>query len=89
MGYKTGFNLMLVHFYIRRKLDIYDAIHFSVWLKIGSNPPNINRFRSDTGKYFLRYLFMSFNIRLDCCIRVRGFVINMFISQKKYSPNLE
>ena len=31
---KTGFNIMIVHFYIRRKLDIYDTIHdFSVGLR--------------------------------------------------------
>ncbi len=49
---KTGFNLMIVHFYIGRKLDIYDAIHnFSVWLRIGSNPPDIKRFRRENGKY--------------------------------------
>ena len=26
---------------------------FSVWLRIGSNPPDIDRFRSDTGKLIL------------------------------------
>ena len=37
---KTGFILMIVH-----------AIHnFSVWLKTGSNPPDINPFLSDTRK---------------------------------------
>ena len=40
-----GFNLMIVHFYIHRKVDI---IHdFSVLMRTGSNPPDINRFRSD------------------------------------------
>ena len=35
-------------FHVPTKLDIYDARHsFSVWLKIGSNPPDINRFRSN------------------------------------------
>ena len=30
---------------------IYDALHdFSVWLRIGSNPEDINRFESHTGK---------------------------------------
>ena len=42
---KTGFNLIIVHFYIRRKLDKYDVQHnFSVWLITGSNHPDINRF---------------------------------------------
>ena len=42
------FHIMIVHFYIHRK---FDTIHdFSVWLKTGSNPANINRFRSHTGK---------------------------------------
>ena len=31
----------------------YDAIHdFLVWLKTNSNPADINRFRSHTGKIF-------------------------------------
>ena len=43
---------MIVRFNIRRKLDIirYD---FSVWLRTGSYPPDIKRFRSNTGKYLL------------------------------------
>ena len=54
MAKKTGFNLMVVHFCIRRELDIpnrYDAIHnFLVLLRTGSNPLDINRFWS--GKRF-------------------------------------
>ena len=31
----------------------YNAVpNFSVWLITGYNPPDINRFRSDTGKAF-------------------------------------
>ena len=40
---KTDFNI--VHFYIRRKLDIFDTVHdFSVWLRTGSNSADINWF---------------------------------------------
>ena len=38
---RTGFNIMIVHFYISRK--------FSVWLRTGFNPWDINRFQSQTG----------------------------------------
>ncbi len=41
---KTGFNILIVHFYIHRKLDMIQD--FSVWLRTGSNPADINRFRS-------------------------------------------
>ena len=46
---KTGVDF---HSNICGKLSvIYDAIHdFSVWLKTGSKPADINRFRSHTGK---------------------------------------
>ena len=38
--------LRLYNFYIRRKLDIHDATHiFFIWMRNGSNPPDINRFR--------------------------------------------
>ena len=48
---KTGFNLIIVHFYIRRKLDIHDVRHsFFVWLRTGSNPADINLVRSFTGE---------------------------------------
>ena len=46
---KTGFS-MIVHFYIFKKLDIK---RFSVMLKSRSNPADINRFRSHTGKGFI------------------------------------
>ena len=44
---KTGFNIMIVHFYIRRELDIirYDTYFFSVWLRTCYNSADINRFR--------------------------------------------
>ena len=46
----------------------YDARHtFPVWLRTGSNPPDINRFRSGTGKkdYLnLRAIFLLyFNVQ--------------------------
>ena len=48
---QTGINSMIFHFNIRRNCLQYDAIHhFSVWLRSGSNPANINRFRSNTEK---------------------------------------
>ena len=45
---KTGFNIMIVHFYIRRKMYIirYDTRFF------GSNPAVINQFLIYTGKLF-------------------------------------
>ncbi len=49
-GYKTIFNLMMVHFYIHRKLDTKLYIIFPVWMITSSNPPDINRFRSVTVK---------------------------------------
>ena len=54
--------IRIVHFYIRRKLEIIRcfAIHnFSVWLRTGSNPVDINRFPSDIGKYILKYTIYS------------------------------
>ena len=30
----------------------FAGLNFSVWLRTGFNPPDINRFQSDTGKYF-------------------------------------
>ena len=48
---KTCFNIIIVHFYIRRKLDliIYDTC-FLVWRTTGSHPAAINRFRKHKGK---------------------------------------
>ncbi len=37
---KTGFNLMILHFYIRRKLDIV----FFVWMRTGFYPPDSNEY---------------------------------------------
>ena len=35
---KTAFDIMIVHFYIRKKLDIVKLIQdFSVWLRTGFN----------------------------------------------------
>ena len=43
-AYKKGFNIMILHFYIRKKLDICETIHdFLVWL-YGFNPADINLF---------------------------------------------
>ena len=40
-GYKTGFNLMVVHFFIFVENWM---VYFSVWLRTGSNPADNNRF---------------------------------------------
>ena len=65
---KTGFNIIIVHFYIRLKLDIiqYATGFFSVWLGTGSNPVDIiysNRFRSHTGKDFIIKYTLSVCVR--------------------------
>ena len=54
---KTGYNFIIFYFNICGKLFVIrGAIHdFSVCLRTGSNPADINRFRSDTGKGF-KYL---------------------------------
>ena len=41
---KTVYNIMIVYFYIRRKLDILQRP------RISSNPADINQFRGHTGK---------------------------------------
>ncbi len=49
---------MIVHFFIRRKLDIIDTIrNFSVLLRTGSDPPDINWFQSHTGKISISKFF--------------------------------
>ena len=60
---KISFNLMIVHLYIRIKL--YVIHNFSVWLRTGSNPQDINRFRSHTGKWKIRLssLYMCETLR--------------------------
>ena len=58
---KTGFNLKIVYFYIRRKLDIIRCFKYLlIWLRTGSNLPDIIRFRSDNGKYFSCYNKLRF-----------------------------
>ena len=47
---KTGLDIMIVHFYIRIKLDIIRYDNFSVWMRTSSNPADNNRFRSHNGK---------------------------------------
>ena len=54
---KTGFNIMIVHFHILRKLDIirYDNMIFqSGWELVLIHPVVINWFRSHTWKYYLK-----------------------------------
>ena len=47
---KTGFNIMIfISIFVEN--CVFDMIHdFSVWPRIGSNPADINRFGSHTGK---------------------------------------
>ena len=60
---KSGFNYLILHFYIRGKLDIYETIHdFLVWLKTGFNPADINLFRSHAGNNILFYLTGHFDL---------------------------
>ena len=45
----------------------YNAVpNLSVWLKTGYNPPDINRFRSDTGKAFILEHLPLTKKYLDC-----------------------
>ena len=45
--------------------NIVDTIHdFSVWLRTGSNPVEINRFRSHDGTFF--WQFLGFNLYIQC-----------------------
>ena len=55
---KTDFNLMIVHFYISRKLDIHN---FSEWLRTSSNPPDINRFPSDIEIFLPEKIIFQFH----------------------------
>jgi len=51
---KTSINFIIFISIFVKNCLLFDAIHdFSVWLRIGSNPVDINRFQSHTGKYFL------------------------------------
>ena len=55
-AYKTGFNLMIIHFHMGRKLD-------KVRYDTGSNPADINRLRNHTGKKYDNYFFLAFKYR--------------------------
>ena len=50
---------MIVNIYIIRKLDNKNYIKhdFSVWLRTGSNPADINRFRSHTRNDSTKFFF--------------------------------
>ena len=49
---KTGIDFMIFILIFVENCLQYDAIHdFSVWLRTGSYPADINRFRIHTGKY--------------------------------------
>ena len=52
---KTGINLYDFYFSIRWKLSLMLYMFFSIWLRTGSNPLNINWFRSHTGNKFKFY----------------------------------
>ena len=50
---KTGMNLIIIIFmFVENSMQYYTLHYFSVWLRTGYNPADINRFRSHTGKYF-------------------------------------
>ena len=58
--------LMIVILIFVENFPYYDAIHdFSVWLRIGSNPVDINRFRSQTGKYYKILTGIAFNYIME------------------------
>ena len=47
---ETGITFMIFILILVENCLYYDGIHvFLVWLRTGSNPANINRFRSQTG----------------------------------------
>ena len=51
---KIGINFMIsIIIFVRDCLYYNSKQHFSVWLRTGSNPADINRFRSHTGKVLL------------------------------------
>ena len=69
---------MTVHFYVRKNWMYYDTIHaFSVWLRAGTYPPDINRFRNYTGNvlqlmqclliYLLALRYKESKIELTWC----------------------
>ena len=61
MGTKGGANTIYFYFNIHGKLSLIRFIHdFSVWLRIGSNPADINRFRSHNGIIVLKYSLIYF-----------------------------
>ena len=54
-NYMIKTSLIIVHFLIRRKLD--KILDFSVWLRNGSNPADINRLCSHTEKNIPVYVY--------------------------------
>ena len=51
LGNKTGNNFMIFILIFMENCLLYDVIHdFSVWPRTSSNPADIKRFRSHTGK---------------------------------------
>ena len=52
------------------RLKPYD---FSVWLRTGSNPPDINQFRSDTGNVFI-------SMQGGTSVIVKTYIHNFFLN---------
>ena len=77
---KTGFNIMIVNIYIRRKLDIIRyKHHFSLLLRTSSKTAKINRFRSHTGNDYTPFSCLSFP--LNCAS-------TLFCNNKKKQYNM-
>ena len=51
---------------------LFDAIHFSVWLRTGSNPADINQFKSYTVKVYECALFFRTMI---CSVKFNPIII--------------
>ena len=65
---KTGINFMIFILIFLENCLHYGAKHdFSVWLRTGSNPADINWFQSHTGKYFSINFMYSLPL-LKCCL---------------------
>ena len=62
---KTGINFMIIILILVENCLYYDTIYdFSVWLTTGSNPADINRYRSHTDK---KNAYLTYDERLSPC----------------------
>ena len=59
---KAGISFRFYFNIIVENCLLYDALHdFSVWLRIGSNPVDINQFRSHTAKNYTDFFVFEIN----------------------------